>query len=481
MRTVPGMSPASTENPSPTEINFRTGVVLVGNALDRLKELPDNSVDSIVCDPPYGLSDLTPAQKKAVLLAWLTDDTAAMPAGKGFMGKGWGAFVPPPALWAECLRVLKPGGHLAAFAGSRTVGWMSTSIELAGFDIRDGLMWVYGSGFPKSLNVGKAIDKAAGATREVLGAAAGAATQNTSSLGKFAPTYDVTEPATDAAKQWDGWGTALKPAHEPIVLARKPLAGTVAANVLAWGTGALNIDASRVGTSGARNNGRRAQGEYDNSAQKFGDFGATERTDYGKGRWPANLLLTHDARCGGVCVAGCPVAVLDQQSGVRTSGLMLAGQQTRGYDGPSMGKFNPSVVANTTYGDSGGASRFFTQAGWEPDLDGDAGFLYCAKPGKKERNAGLDHLEGGNSHPTCKPASVMGWLIRLLAPPGGVVLDPFLGSGTTAVAAVREGFRFIGVEMTPEYIPILEGRIHHAEANRGGKQLSLPLDGGGAS
>jgi site-specific DNA-methyltransferase (adenine-specific) len=187
------------------------------------------------------------------------------------------------------------------------------------------------------------------------------------------------------------------------------------------------------------------------------------------------------------------VAVLDQQSGVRTSGLMLAGQQTRGYDGPSMGKFNPSVVANTTYGDTGGASRFFTQAGWEPDLDGDAGFLYCAKPGKKERNAGLDHLsESGkvvtgqsapasvsvaarnvqdksttapraNTHPTVKPVAVMAWLIKLLTPPGGVVLDPFLGSGTTAVAAVREGFAFIGCEMEPEYLPILEGRIRHEE------------------
>jgi len=529
------MSPTSTAAPSPTDLHFRNGVVLVGNALDRLKELPDNSVDSIVCDPPYGLSDLTPAQTTAVIAAWVTGDTAAMPAGKGFMGKSWDAFVPPPALWAECLRVLKPGGHLAAFAGSRTVDLMGLSIRLAGFEVRDTLEWLYSSGMPKSHNVSIAIDKAAGATRAVIGHADPSDPRTAMARGIYGTELQdgpglgvpVTAPATAEAKQWDGWGTALKPAHEPIVLARKPLDGTVAANVLAWGTGGLNIDASRVA-------GAAGDGNWGGKTASRGFGGGWDGQDKPnvaantQGRWPANLLLTHDAACqqlsaggssspaaevsGGICapstgkpagptytaavwtcVLGCPVAVLDQQSGVRTSGLMLAGQQTRGYDGPSMGKFNPSVVANTTYGDTGGASRFFTQAGWEPDLDGDAGFLYCAKPGKKERNAGLDHLsESGkvvtgqsapasvsvaarnvqdksttapraNTHPTVKPVAVMAWLIKLLTPPGGVVLDPFLGSGTTAVAAVREGFAFIGCEMEPEYLPILKGRIRHEE------------------
>lgn len=373
------MSPTPTAVPSPTELNFSTGTVLVGNALQRLRELPDNSVDSVACDPPYGLSALTPAQTTAVIAEWVTGDTAAMPAGKGFMGKSWDAFVPPPALWVEVLRVLKPGGHLAAFAGTRTVDLMGLSIRLAGFEIRDLNEWIYGTGSPQT--------------------------------------------------------GAQKPAHEPILLARKPCVGSCRENVATHGTGALFVDACRVGVAG---------------------------------RWPSNLLLDDAA-----------AAVLDQQSGVLTSGLMKAGQETRGYDGPSRGKTKPGAVCNTTYGDSGGASRFFTRANWEPDFDGDPGFTYCKKPVGKAKRVGV--ADGVFNHPTTKPVAVMAWLINLLTPPGGVTLDPFLGSGTSAVAAVRDGFPFIGCEMEAEYLPLLEGRIRHAEATCAGKQLSLSLDDGGAS
>lgn len=309
-----------------------------GDCLDVLKEMPDNSVDSIVTDPPYGIR---------------------------MMGKAWDYDVPEQAVWEECLRVLKPGGHLLAFAGTRTQHRMAVRIEDAGFEIRDMIAWVYGSGFPKSLDVSKAIDKAAGAVREVIGKA-----QWSNSAAHFVPgedhtarvTLDITAPATAAARQWQDWGTALKPALEPITVARKPLKGTVAANVLEWGTGAINIDGCRV-----------EGGESD---------GITT-----SGRWPANLI--HD------------------------------------------GSDEPTELL-------GAASRFF----------------YCAKASKKDRGE-------GNTHPTVKPTDLMAYLCRLVTSPGGVVLDPFMGSGSTGKAAVREGFRFIGIEMDAEYLAIAEARIAH--------------------
>jgi len=358
---------------TPTTIQFRTGVVLVGDALDRLKELPDCSVDSVVCDPPYGLSHISLAQEKAVMLSWLTDDPAAMPTGRGFMGHSWDRFVPPPALWAEVLRVLKPGGFLAAFAGARTAYLMGISIRLAGFEIRDMAEWLYGTGSPQA--------------------------------------------------------GAMKPAHEPILLARKPCAGTCKENVALYGTGELFVDACRVGEAG---------------------------------RWPSNVLLDDFA-----------AGVLDRQSGVLTSGLMKAGQETRGYDGPSRGKTKPGVVSNTTYGDTGGASRFFTRVNWEPGLDGDPGFMYCKKPIGKVKRLGVP--DGVPNHPSVKPTRVAEWLIAMLTPPGGTVLDPFMGSGTTGVAAVGAGFPFIGCELGAEYIPLLEGRIRHAEAAVAGTPPALPM------
>jgi site-specific DNA-methyltransferase (adenine-specific) len=433
-----------------------------GDCLDVLASMPDASVDSVVTDPPYLI---------------------------GFMGKGWDAadgIAGQPEVWAECLRVLKPGGHLLAFGATRTYHRMTVAIEDAGFEIRDSLHWCYGSGFPKSLDVSKAIDKAAGAEREVVGTKK--AVPGVAFISDGPAELNITAPATDAARQWSGWGTALKPAHEPIVVARKPLVGTVAGNVLAHGTGALNIDGCRVGfVSEADEQESKAKNQHADFGTEPGgnnvyvDYSMVERKNYDPpGRWPANLVFTHAADCADVCADGCPVAELDGQSGVSKSGA--AGKKgssgfADGYDGDY----------SVPYGDTGGASRFFTVTEWDPIADV-APFRYVAKPSKRERNAGLDGLPGKreadrakadgvggdnprnrsnaakvNHHPTVKPVALMRWLVRLVTPPGGTVLDPFAGSGTTLIAATLEGFDAIGIEMTDDYLPIIEGRVAWAE------------------
>lgn len=407
-----------------------TGRILHGDCREQLATLPDCSIDSIVTDPPYEL---------------------------GFMGKRWDAsgIAYDPTVWQECLRVLKPGGHLLAFGGTRTYHRMTVAIEDAGFEIRDSIHWLYGSGFPKSLDVSKAIDKAAGAERPDRIVAV-----SSKSGSHENPTRDVVEagqPATAAAAAAAGWGTALKPAHEPIVLARKPLAGTVAANVLEYGTGALNIDACRVGTDGGtratnfvtKDDGRLVRWDERHPGTR------NEIEELGAGRWPANLVLTHSPDCDTECVAGCPVATLNEQSGDRPGGTFPTQRGNGVATGFGPGK--PTEGGSRSMGDSGGASRFFTVTTWETELD--APFLYVAKPSRRERNAGLDAV---NHHPTVKPTALMRHLVRLVTPPGGLVLDPFLGSGTTAVAATLEGFDWIGCELTPEYIPIIEGRVAHA-------------------
>jgi len=376
-----------------------------GDCREVLRQLPDASVDSVVTDPPYGI---------------------------GFMGKEWdGSGVAYDcALWREVLRVLKPGGHLLAFGGTRTYHRMAVAIEDAGFEIRDSIHWIYGSGFPKSLDVSKAIDKAAGAEREVVGYDESKARPNKENYAKrtdrepSAGAADgwkdngatVTAPATPEAEQWEGWGTALKPAHEPVVVARKPLSGTVAANVLAYGTGALNVDGCRVGTDGGT--ARSHQEPY--GAGGRADQGGAQAWRSGhdvvglnSGRWPANVVLDPEA-----------AEVLDRQSG----------------------------------DDETGVSRFFTVAGLtDDDL---TSFRYVAKPDRAERNAGLD----GNFHPTVKPLDLMRWLVRLVTPPGGTVLDPFTGSGTTLAAAVLEDRQAVGIELTADYLPLIEGRVRWAEA-----------------
>ena len=370
-----------------------------GDCLEELKKIPDNSVDSIVTDPPYGLSNTKPAQVADVLRSWISGDTNVVPAKRGgFMGKDWDSFVPPPAVWEECYRVLKPGGHMAVFAGTRTQDLMGLSIRLAGFEIREQLNWIYGTGFPKSMDVSKAIDKAAGAEREVLSerpayGIGGKGILNGHSEGA---TAKVTAPATDEAKKWEGWGTALKPATEPIVLARKPLEGTVANNVLTHGTGGLNIDACRVGDDVRPKGASTGEVLSENSSMSGPN---TARTVVGTvtGRFPANVLLDEHA-----------AEAMDEQNGT---------------------------------------SSFFPV------------FKYQAKAPKKERPV-IEKEDGTKvQHPTVKPVALMEWLVTLVTPPNGVVLDPFAGSGTTLQAALNEGFDPIGVEQDVDYIQLINKRL----------------------
>jgi DNA modification methylase len=343
-----------------------------------MKEMPDNSVDSIVTDPPYEL---------------------------GFMGKSWDStgIANSVEMWSQALRVLKPGGHLIAFSGSRTYHRMAVAIEDAGFEIRDQIMWVYGSGFPKSMNIGKQVDG------------------------------------------WDGWGTALKPAHEPMVLARKPIVGTVANNVLTYGVGGLNIDRSRVGTE-------------DNL-----------------GRFPANFI--HDG--SDEVVALFPYT---------KSGNIKKGTYSHPRKGNvTYGDYKENPEGEHT-GDSGSAARFF----------------YCAKASKRDRNEGLDGFEekakvfngqsdkpagnakgsvedkfstqpSANNHPTVKPTELMRYLVRLVTPPQGTVLDPFMGSGSTGKACAYEGFDFIGIDQSADYVEIARARIEFALHQEETKEMELPF------
>ena len=351
------------------------------------------------------------------------------------MSAKWDA-TPPGVQWAEaCYRVLKPGGHIAAFGGTRTWHRLAVAIEDAGFEMRDSLAWLYGSGFPKSHDVGKAIDKLAGAEREVIGSKIGLPGYHLSGKGEAGPAYGsnlqqvtpeqraaaaaVTAPATPEAQQWDGWGTALKPAFEPIVLARKPLAEkAVARNVLAHGTGAINVDACRIGTD---EDTSRAPSVVQDTSAPFGTGLAMGGRGHSSGRWPANVLLDQHA-----------AAWVDEQSG-----------DAGGQGGPRKGKAASQGVTGWKGGewnwkDAGGASRFF----------------YTAKAPKSER-PNVD----GVQHPTVKPLAIMRWLIRLVTPPGGTVLDPFAGSGTTIEAALIEGFDPVGIEMEADYLPLIQHRI----------------------
>lgn len=382
--------------------------------------MPSGSVDSIVTDPPYGLA---------------------------FMGKRWDYDVPSVEVWAECLRVLKPGGHLLAFAGTRTQHRMAVRIEDAGFEIRDMIAWVYGSGFPKSLDVSKAIDgklttgrSDSLALREVNETRPGEATVRQKSQnghagfvgsGDVGPSIKRDTPATEAARQWQGWGTALKPALEPITVARKPLVGTVAANVLAHGTGALNIDGCRVGSEVVRSHHTAMLAHGGQNARPWHE-GHQSTTHENTGRWPANLI--HDG-------SDEVVSLFPAQAGAAAPVRKRNGDKFRNSYGAFAG--NIDEAGSTFHGDTGSAARFF----------------YCAKASKQDRG-------DGNTHPTVKPADLMRYLCRLVTPPGGVVLDPFMGSGSTGKAAMLEGFRFIGIERDPGYFEIARARIEQAQQAR---------------
>ena len=390
--------------------------LLLGDCIDKLKELDDNSVDSIVTDPPYGLS---------------------------FMGKKWDYDVPSQEIWEECYRVLKPGGHLLSFAGSRTYHRMAVRVEDAGFEIRDQIMWIYGSGFPKSMNIGKGVDKKFGNEREVVGTKDGKIDFSKSKKGDtsfYETAWNNKEyvdlEVTKGNSPYEGWGTALKPAHEPIVMARKPLSEkTIVDNVLEWGTGGINIDDSRITTNdtlggGATKGSVLAIDGFDrpwmHDEEKMKEFSdkMKEKVEHAQtlGRFPANIIFDEEAG-----------KILDEQS-------------------------------------EGGASRFF----------------YCPKTSKRDRNEGLDEFEdkqtqgmranagpalvsddesgrttAKNNHPTVKPTDLMLYLIRLVTPKGGTTIDPFMGSGSTGKAAVRGGFDFVGIEREEEYMEIATARIQY--------------------
>jgi len=371
-----------------------------GDCLEVMPSLADSSVDAIVTDPPYGLS---------------------------FMGKNWDHGVPGVEFWREALRVAKPGAHLAAFGGTRTYHRLACAIEDAGWEIRDGVCWLYGSGFPKSLDIGKAIDKAAGAlgTQAQGFNTAGGKENYTAQDKSFRSAYGYQYvPATPSAATWDGWGTALKPAWEPITLARKPFPGTVAANVLAHGTGGLNIDGCRVGHNELPKTAIRTAPRYSGRTMANGQRGGKQTGIAGAdplGRWPANVV--HDGSAE--VLAGFPENAAHKGEGVSKNPWLGGGRWSD---------------ANT-YADSGSAARFF----------------YCAKADKRDRDE-------GNNHPTVKPTDLMAWLARLVTPPNGVILDLFAGSGSTGKAAAREGFRFIGIEKEAEYLEIAARRIR-AEAS----------------
>ena len=411
-----------------------------GDCIKVMRGLPDNSVDAVVTDPPYALE---------------------------FMGKDWDSFTPRAfQQWCEewgreALRVLKPGGHILAFGGSRTYHRLASGLEDAGFEVRDSIMWIYGSGFPKSRHIGKEVDRHLGAKREVVGQrtdgrykhgfsdaakkALGKTVADESDTGFTGTMGDITMPATDEGAEWEGWGTALKPAHEPIVVGRKPFRGTIAANVLEWQVGALNIDGCRVGTGDdiepvhstrtvdypqTREPG---SGDAGWGRSRGGLAGDEVHWEPAAGRWPPNVIFDEFM-----------AEQLDQQTGNLKPGGNLTGAEPSSPFGGAVYNDMDGREAWQAYGDKGGASRYFPIFRYEP------------KAGRSERDT---QSEVRNDHPTVKPVELMRWLIRLVAKPGATILEPFAGSGTTAEAAVIEGMHCVAIEKHGPYLPIIEARL----------------------
>jgi DNA modification methylase len=569
--------------------------LLLGDCLEVMRTLSDCSVDAVVTDPPYGLADHPPKEVAACLAAWLAGEPYK-PKGKGFMGKAWDAWVPGPEVWRECLRVLKPGGHLLAFAGTRSMDLMSMAVRLAGFELRDSigwahdgggaplLAWTYGSGFPKSLDVSKAIDRAAGAEREVVGVnpnsrpakRKGGAGFDAAVGGEGLGDMPITAPATPEAQQWAGWGTALKPSWEPVILARKPLEGTVAANVLAHGTGGINVDGCRVQGPGAMKWETPRGGIWSTDSEATAQL--VQNT---QGRWPANLIHSGEDEVVGLFpqtvgkigmvgntggnnrIYGKLGRQEDRQPGTTDTGSAARFfKQCKGYTkawpnltpepantagssfSPSrqfvafalsdaatwalpVGSCNSLSLAPSTSATANElrqlsesvitaiqsiAPKFWqesrpakltltlnhasfavtreqtgittiTASHWKSDgsaepvtfnitgTNTEAGDQASAPRAFYTAKASRDDRSDGNTHPTVKPTDLMRYLCRLVTPPGGIVLDPFMGSGSTGKAAMLEGFEFIGIEREAAYHAIAESRIGRAAA--AGYQPSL--------
>ena len=443
-----------------------TPTLLLGDCAERMREFADGSIDSIVCDPPYGIAfvgskwdnygqrcgDATVDERRRI-----AEDYAEAHAGAPRYGNSrcdtknsrremlnFQAAMTP--IFAEALRVAKPGAYMCCFGSPRTYHRLTCAIEDAGWNVVDCVMFVHGSGFPKGLNISKAIDKRLGAERKVVGTATNGSGANRIKIENHGPgdtgigkwdgsgkVYDVTAPASAEAKEWDGWNTQLKPAYEPIVIARKPVEKTIIDNVLKYGTGAFNVDACRIPVDAsddvyAKNPHTRSKGTDAYSHNCYGKYGAMgEDYDPSQGRYPANLV--HD---------GSPeVLALFPNTGKSRGGGGVKRVGTHVYDGGYKGR-NYETVG---FMDSGSATRFF----------------YCAKPSRKERGE-------GNTHPTLKAIALMRWLVRLVTRRGGLVLDPFMGSGTTGIAALQEGMRFVGIEREEKYMEIAKRRIAEAEA-----------------
>ncbi len=467
--------------------------LMLGDNIESLKKLPDNSIDSVVSDPPYGLS---------------------------FMNKKWDYDVPSVEFWKEVYRVLKPGGHILSFGGTRTYHRMVVNIEDAGFEIRDQIQWIYGSGFPKSLNIGKAVDKLEGNEREFISEGGHCGVFSHAGNGTPQNIKDYRAKITKGQSQFEGWGTALKPANEPICVARKPLSEkSVAENVLKWRTGGINVDGCRVGSETITTNYYDANNVEGCLSQPGGisKEGQNFKTTQHEGRFPANIIfecicdevikgekgdvIEHNGT-GGIWNESsgepvgrtyndkgdihtnpdCPCRILDENSGItsvtgKRSEKSIANciELRKRVKGNSQCDVGGNIKKITEYAnDKGGASRFF----------------YQAKVSKAERNMGLDGFEEKefyrldpnqntpytetqkkyaerqprkNNHPTVKPVSLMSYLVRMVTPPNGIVLDPFMGSGSTGIAAQLEGFRFVGMEMDEDYFKIAEARINNFE------------------
>jgi len=467
----------------------RRWVVVHGDCFDVLPTLPENSIPACVTDAPYSLG--APPDPEKLLRAWLNGEDYS--TGRGFMSAKWDQ-LPGPRIWKAVFRVLRPGAHCLVFAGTRTVGLMDMALRLAGFEIRDQLAWIQAQGMPKSVNLARVLDEAAGAKPKVIGpkvyadgtpghwSASDKYAQDAHTKGLDGAVKLATVPTTDLAKRWDGWGTGLRPSIEPVILCRKPLDGTLVENVTAHGTGGIHVDACRIATDWSdrpdswKRSGHSAKPEADKIAAPPG-IGIN---CHEAGRWPPNVLFSHSECTAGQCAEDCPVAELDRQSGESWS---LGGHTIRKPGAITMNGENPMGM----YGDLETASRFFPC------------FRYEAKAARQDRDRGLEDWDettaleavgrdpesagaqsgragagrtGGarNTHPTVKSTELMRWLVKLVTPADGICLDPFCGSGSTGIAALLEGFRFIGIELNDTekepFVRIARARMEHVLDDR---------------